>query len=140
MGGGRRLALTLGFTLFTAPALAAGILPITGAYGNDQGCALYSAGTIPSGQGEFFLITPNSFSSYPVVCSFISAAPSGTLGILVSANCRTADGQADRETMHVIPHTDTNSYGFKPDGGPEYGPWPACPPKQPGVPDEVQLN
>lgn len=126
--------------LFVAtPALAADVLPIAGAYGNDQGCDLYSHGKIPTGQGEFFLLTPNQFASYPVRCEFRAAADSGTYGIVVNAACTAASGESDIETLRIISHG-ADGYGLKPQGGDEAGPWPACPPKDPGAPGEVKIN
>ena len=137
MGAGRFTVFIL--ALFATPAVAADVLPIAGAYGDDAGCALYSHGTMPTGQGEFFLLTPNQFASYPVRCIFRSAADSGTYGIVANAVCTAANGDSDVEALRITKHG-TDGYGLVPKGGAEAGPWPACPPKDPGAPGEVVIN
>jgi hypothetical protein len=134
-----RSGLWLAVALLGTPALAADVLPISGAYGNAQGCDLYSHGKMPTGQGDFFLLTPNQFASYLVRCAFRSAADSGSYGIVVNAACTAANGDSDIETLRIIRHGDVG-YGLLPQGGAEAGPWPACPPKDPGVPGEVSIN
>ena len=132
------IGATIILLALATPAMA-NVLSFDGAYGNDQGCALWSHGQVPTGQGEFFLITPNQFASYPVRCAFRSAADSGSAGIAVNAVCTAASGESDTETLRIISHG-TAGYGLKPQGGDEAGPWPACPPKDPGAPGEVLIN
>ncbi len=118
--------------LLATPAMA-GVLPFDGAFGNAEGCALYSAGTIPNGQGEFYLLTSNTFASYPVQCDFLSATPDGPSEQVARTICRTADGETAKDTMRLVDHG-AAGYGIKVVGLDELGPFAACPPKQPGVP------
>ena len=115
-----------------APAVA-GVLPFDGAFGNDRGCALYSDGKVPDGQGEFFLITSNTFASYPVQCDFTSVAPGDGGQLLAKTICRTADGAVAKDSMILIDHG-ADGYGVKVGDLAEFGPYGACPPKKPGVP------
>ncbi len=120
----------------TATPAIAGVLPFDGAFGDSAGCALYSAGTIPTGQGEFYLLTPNTFASYPVQCDFLSAASGGPSVLAAQTVCRTATGETAKDSMRLIDHG-AAGYGIKVEGIDELGPFPACPPKQPGVPTAV---
>jgi len=132
---GARFATALLLMTIATPSIA-GVLPFDGAFGNAKGCALYSDGAIPDGHGEFYLLTPNTFASYPVQCDFVSSSPDAPSELFANTICRTADGETAKDSMRLIDHGPAG-YGIKVVGLDELGPFPACPPKKAGVPTFV---
>jgi hypothetical protein len=123
---GARIGAAILFSALVTPALAAGVLPFVGAFGDDGGCAFYTDGVAPEGDG-YFLLTPDSFASYGTRCDFESGAAIDAATLTVKAVC-SAEGEQGGGPDHllVIGHG-AAGYGVKFDGLDEWGPWPACP-------------
>jgi len=81
---GLRVRLLL-LSLATATPVAAGVLPLDGAYGNDAGCAFYIYGQAPS--GDYLLVTPDTLASPKLSCDFGSLLTSSGGHFTLDAVC-----------------------------------------------------
>ena len=114
------IGATVFFAALALPALAAGIFPLEGAFGNAAGCRLYATGIQSPG---YMLLTGDTFSSPAVGCDFESLVSSDKAVFIARATCSPGGGQ----TVQVIDHG-TDGYGLIVGGGPEVGPLAACAP------------
>ena len=124
-------------TLIATPALAEGVLPFDGAFGNEAGCHLYATG---EGVGDgYLLLTPDTFASYGTACDFEALVSSDKPVFTLKAVCQ-AEGKTRTGPDHlqVIDHG-VEGYGVKFDGLDEFGPLKTCPPIDLDGSSEVQL-
>jgi hypothetical protein len=122
----RRLWATIGMTLLATPAIAAGVLPFEGAFGNVDGCKLYATGQFLS--DDVFLLTQDTFASYGTGCDFESLVSTDAAVFTVRATCSSEgeDGVTDGQ-VRIIDHG-AKGYGIQFEGLEEWGPYTACPP------------
>ena len=121
----RRLGATIALLLLATPALAAGVLPFEGIYGNADGCHFFATGDFAS--DDVFLITPDTFSSYGTGCDFESLVTAADSVFTVKATCSSEgeDGLASN-IVTIIGHG-TAGYSIQFEGLDEWGPYPRCP-------------
>lgn len=81
---GLRVRLVV-LSLAMATPVAAGVLPLDGAYGNDAGCAFYTYGQTPS--GDYLLLTPDTLASPQLSCDFGSLVTSADGHFTIDAVC-----------------------------------------------------
>ena len=86
--------------LFATPALADGVLPFDGVFGNPTGCHLYATGEM-LGDG-YLLLTGDTFSSKTVACDFETLASSNEVFFTVDAVC--SPGGKQQVTIGVSGH------------------------------------
>ena len=112
--------------LFTTPAMAAGVLPFMGAFGNAGGCQLYALGSVPD--DDYMLLTPDTFASYGTACDFDALAATEAEVFTVTGICQ-SEGEAGSgpNSLRVIDHG-KDGFGVQFDGLEEWGPFRACPP------------
>ena len=82
---GARIGATIILTALATPALADGVLPFDGVFGNPAGCHLYATGEM-LGDG-WLLLTADTFSSKKVGCDFETLASSNEVLFTVDAVC-----------------------------------------------------
>ena len=135
---GAHFGAVLIVTFFTTPALAAGVLPFTGAFGNAGGCHLFNTGDVPG--DDFAVLTADSFSSYGTGCDFDALLSMGKGVDTVSAICQSkGEARAEKSTVEIIDHG-VDGYGIRFNAQDEFGPYPACPPSNLDLPSgTVQL-
>ncbi len=133
----RRMGAAIAMTLLATPALAAGVLPLGGPFGNVDGCHLFATGQFVS--DDVFLLTPDTFQSYGTGCDFETLVSSADSVFTVHATC-SSEGEAglDGELVRIIDHG-VDGYGIQFDGIEEWGPYKACPPIGRGESSVVQL-
>ena len=75
-----------GVALQAVPAAAADTLPITGAYGNADGCKFHKYGSVDG--DALLLLTPTSVQSYGTGCDILQALPGKDGAFLITGICR----------------------------------------------------
>jgi hypothetical protein len=122
----RRLGATIAVLLLATPAIAGGILPFKGAFGNADGCHLYATGQFLS--DDVFLLTPDTFASYGTGCDFEALVSAANSVFTVQATC-SAEGEVGLtdDLVRIIDHG-TEGYGIQFESLEEWGPYTACPP------------
>jgi len=105
---------------FSTPALADGVLPYDGIYGNPTGCHLYATGEKLG--DNYQLLTPDTFSSKAVGCDFDALVSSNTVIFTVEAIC--SPGGRRQVT---ISQTGQDGYTIRLDQTTFVGPLPPCP-------------
>ncbi|MEQ1950328.1 hypothetical protein [Mesorhizobium sp. CN2-181] len=80
-----RGALAMALAAVALPAVAADTLPITGAYGNAEGCKLHRGDTIDN--DTLLLLTPDWVQSYGTGCDILQALPGKDGAFLISGIC-----------------------------------------------------
>ena len=82
---GARIGATILFTALAAPALAGGVLPFTGIFGNEAGCHLFATGTKLN--DTYQLLTPDTYSSAGIGCDFDTLVSSTEASFTIDAVC-----------------------------------------------------
>ena len=132
---GARIGATILLAALATPALAAGVLPIGGAFGNPGGCHYFATGDVPN--DDFALLTPDTFASYGTACDFEALVSTENGVFIIRATCQ-AEGEegAGPDHLKVIDHG-VDGYGVQFEGLEEWGPYKACPPAGPPPSSEV---
>ena len=81
---GARQAL-LSIALVSTPALADGVLPFDGVFGNPDGCHLFATGEMLS--DDYLILTPDTFGSKRIGCDFVALVSSDRVASTVGAVC-----------------------------------------------------
>jgi hypothetical protein len=135
---GAQFGAVLIVTFLATPALAAGVLPFSGAFGNAGGCHFFNTGDVPG--DDFAVLTPDTFSSYGTGCDFDALLSLDKGVATVSAICQSeGEAGAEKSTVEIIDHG-TDGYSIRFDAEDEFGPYLACPPGDLALPSgTVQL-
>jgi len=81
---GARTGTSIIVALLATPALATGVLPFDGAFGNEAGCHLWATGNMES---DYQLLTPDTYSSATIGCDFGALVSSDGVVFIVDAVC-----------------------------------------------------
>lgn len=119
MGAGVGAGIIL--AILATPAIAAGVLPFDGAFGNAPGCHLYATG---EGKGDYQLLTGDTFAARAVACDFQSLVTADGGVFRVSAVC----GRGEEAV--TITDNGTDGYSVKLVDDLAWGPLKACPPTE----------
>jgi hypothetical protein len=82
---GARIGAATIITALATPALADGVLPFDGVYGNPNGCHLFATGEMLS--DDYVILTPDTFGSKRIGCDFVALVSSDRVASLVDAVC-----------------------------------------------------
>ena len=82
---GARIGATIILTALATPALADGVLPVDGVFGNPAGCHLYATGEMLG--EDWMVLTADTFSSKKIGCDFNTLAASNAVLFTVDAVC-----------------------------------------------------
>lgn len=113
--------------LVALPGLAfAEALPLSGSYGNVQGCLYSMTGALPESD-DFFLLTADSVTTAASYCEFKRVISISPEGFLVTAAC-TEEGTEEQEAPFEmeIALTGADAYTLRLDDGASWGPLALC--------------
>jgi len=127
---GARIGALILVTL-TTPAMAEGVLPFDGIFGNPAGCHLYQTGEKLN--AGYQLLTPDTYSSATIGCDFDSLVSNDRIVFTVEAVC--SPGGARQVTVSEL---GDNSMTIRLDADTFAGPLPPCPPV--GVPGASEIT
>ena len=82
---GARIGAATIITALATPALADGVLPFDGVFGNPNGCHLFATGEMLS--DDYLLLTPDTFGSKRIGCDFVTLVSSDRVASTVDAVC-----------------------------------------------------
>lgn len=80
-----RVALLGALAALASPAIAADTLPITGVYGNAEGCKLHKDGTVDN--DTLLLLKPDWVQSYGTGCDILQVLPGKDGAFLITGIC-----------------------------------------------------
>ncbi|MFI0843345.1 hypothetical protein [Mesorhizobium sp. IMUNJ 23232] len=95
-----RGVFAMAFAAAALPAIAADTLPITGAYGNAEGCKFHKDGTIDN--DTLLLLTTDWVQSYGTGCDILQALPGKDGAFLISGICGFEGEETIAPRMMVI--------------------------------------
>ena len=82
---GARIGAATIITALATPALAVGVLPFDGVFGNPNGCHLFATGEMLA--DDYLILTPDTFGSKRVGCDFVSVISTDRVASIVDAVC-----------------------------------------------------
>ena len=129
---GARIGATIILTALATPALADGVLPYDGVFGNPAGCHLYATGEM-LGDG-YLLLTADTFTSKKMGCDFETLASNNDVLFTVDAVC--SPGGKRQVTIGVSGH---DGLTIRLDNETFIGPLPPCTPSDLDGQAEVSL-
>jgi hypothetical protein len=124
----RRGALIFVLLSIVSPALAEGLLPIGGAFGNEAGCLLFETGQAVD--DTVVILTPDTFQTYGTGCSFETLVSGKPGAYDLSASCASEGDEGEGQFKDKVAVRGSKSAGYTVtigDGGPEWGPLFTCP-------------
>jgi len=129
--GRQRISLeTPSFALIAATVLAtvaqADTLPISGKYGNKDGCAYARTGE-STGSENFFLLTPEAITTATSVCTIKKVIKTDGKSYVATVSCEAEgeDGGTD-DTAKITYGPKGYTIGFTSDDRTKWGPLPLC--------------
>jgi hypothetical protein len=117
---GARIGAAMIITALATPALADGVLPFDGVYGNPHGCHLFATGEMLS--DDYLVLTPDTFGSKGIGCDFVALVSSDRVASIVDAVC--SPGGRRQVTVSDIGQS---SKSIRLDDMTFVGPLPPCP-------------
>ena len=122
-----RRPITIAGACFLLGGMAvAAELPITGSYGNIEGCA-YALRGESSGSDDFFLLTKDAVTTAVAHCRFLDVRPRSDKGFDVTAQCEEEGWTEDLAPFEVeIELVEPESYVLNIDDGSQWGPLALC--------------
>lgn len=121
-----RLTAALALALGTAPALASGVVPLAGVFGDEAGCRLYLSGIFEPDDG-LAVITPFTFTADAARCHFETVVSQPAIGVYnVSASCAYDDASGTAATVSVVDRGGAGIF-VAVSGSSEWGPLFRCP-------------
>jgi len=106
-----------------SPALADGLLPIGGAFGNAIGCAFFMSGEIIG--EDLVVLTPDNFTAQTATCHFEALTASDEAQFTLAASCREMGSVGPQQ---LVVHEAADGYTVTITGEDmQWGPLIACP-------------
>ncbi len=90
----------VGAAFISTPALADGVLPFDGVFGNPNGCHLFATGEMLG--DDYLVLTPDTFGSKRIGCDFLALVSSDRVASIVDAVC--SPGGRQQVTVSDIGH------------------------------------
>lgn len=111
--------------LLAGPTLAAE-LPISGSYGNRDGCAYARTGQA-TGSGDFFLLTSEAVTTAAASCKVTEVIAKPDNGFAAAVNCEKEGGGDELAPFEIgIESATADGYVLKIDDGSTWGPLALC--------------
>lgn len=112
--------------MLCATTALADMLPITGSYGNRDGCAYANSGEAISSD-DFFLLTPEAVTTAASQCTFgkVLKEETGAFTVAMSCEAEGDEGKADF-TAEIVPGPKGYTVSFVDEPDVEWGPLAPC--------------